>query len=356
MKNVIAILFLLLSLSCQDKNEQIPEKFQPTIDWDLNNIDTINIDTDELKAGLEKIINLDDLRSIGILYKNQLIFEHYNIGDTTSKFPVYSITKSVLSAIFGQLIDQQILENEYDKIDKYLDLTNYKDPEVKTQIKIDHLLAMNSGIQDDTNYIRSNDPIRYILDQDLLYLPGDWWNYSSAGTHVLSAVFSKITNQSAESYAKEFLFEPLGITDFYWQADINGLSNGGWGLSLRLRDMLKFGNLYVNKGQWEDNQLISKPWIEKSTSKISTFRSGSGAWDYLPNNESGYGYLWWVNSIGNNDVFSALGYGGQYIILDDARKLVIAITSRESSTRNYRQKISTIVFSQLITIFPKLDS
>ena len=353
MKNVIAILFLLLSLSCQDKNEQIPEKFQPTIDWDLNNIDTININTDELKAGLEKIINLDDLRSIGILYKNQLIFEHYNIGDTTSKFPVYSITKSVLSAIFGQLIDQQILENEYDKIDKYLDLTNYKDPEVKTQIKIDHLLAMNSGIQDDTNYIRSNDPIRYILDQDLLYKPGDWWNYSSAGTHVLSAVFSKITNQNAENYAKEFLFEPLGITDFYWQADINGLSNGGWGLSLRLRDMLKFGNLYVNKGKWEDNQLISKSWIEKSTSKISTFRSGSGAWDYLPNNESGYGYLWWVNSIGNNDVFSALGYGGQYIILDDARKLVIAITSKESSTPNYRQKISTIVFSQLITIFPK---
>ena len=91
MKNVIAILFLLLSLSCQDKNEQIPGKFHPTIDWDLDNIDTININTDELKAGLEKIINLDDLRSIGILYKNQLIFEHYNIGDTTSKFPVLSL-------------------------------------------------------------------------------------------------------------------------------------------------------------------------------------------------------------------------------------------------------------------------
>ena len=92
MKNVIAILFLLLFLSCQDKNEIASEEFQPTIDWDLNNIGTININTDELKASLEKMIYLDDLRSIGIVYNNQLIFEHYNIGDTTSKFPVYSIT------------------------------------------------------------------------------------------------------------------------------------------------------------------------------------------------------------------------------------------------------------------------
>ena len=111
----------------------------------------------------------------------------------------------------------------------------------------------------------------------------------------------------------------------------------------------------MNKGKWYDTQLISKSWIEKSTSKISTFRSGSGAWDYLPDNESGYGYLWWVNSISNKDVFSALGYGGQYIILDDARKLVIAITSRESSSRNYRQRIGNLVFNELITIFPKLD-
>ena len=356
MKNVVLIIFLLLFFSCQDNKEFESENFQPTINWNLNDVDAININENELKSSLEKIIYLDDLRSIGIIYNNQLIFEHYNIGDTTSKFPVYSITKSVLSAIFGQLIDQNIIEDEYDKIDKYLDLIRIKDPEIKTQIKIDNLLTMNSGIQDDTNYIIRNDPISYILDKDLLYQPGLGWNYSSAGTHVLSAVFSEITNQNAEDYAKEYLFKPLGITDFYWQADLNGLSNGGWGLSLRLRDMLKFGNLYVNKGKWDDSQLISRRWIEKSTSKISTFRSGSGAWSYLPDNESGYGYLWWVNSIANKNVFSALGYGGQYIILDDARKLVIAIASRESSTRNYRQRISNLVFNELITIFPKIDT
>tara|TARA_Y100000994_G_scaffold245208_1_gene246443 strand:+ start:388 stop:1458 length:1071 start_codon:yes stop_codon:yes gene_type:complete len=355
MKNTVLTLFLLLFLSCQDNKEIESEIFQPSINWDLNNTGAIDINEDDLKSSLEKIIYFDDLRSIGIIYNNQFIFEHYNIGDTTSKFPVYSITKSVLSAIFGQLIDQKIIEDEYDKINKYLDLTSIKDLEIKTQIQIDNLLSMNSGIQDDTYYIRSNDPIRYILDKDLLYQPGDWWNYSSAGTHVLSAIFSEIATQNAENYAKEYLFGPLGITDFYWQADINGLSNGGWGLSLRLRDMLKFGNLYVNKGKWYDTQLISRSWIEKSTSKISTFRSGSGAWDYLPDNESGYGYLWWVNSISNKDVFSALGYGGQYIILDDARKLVIAIASRETSTRNYRQRIGNLVFNELITIFPKLD-
>ena len=119
-------------LSCQDKKEIESEIFQPSINWDLNNIGAIDINEDDLKSSLEKIIYFDDLRSIGIIYNNQFIFEHYNIGDTTSKFPVYSITKSVLSAIFGQLIDQKIIEDEYDKIDKYLDLFSIKDPEIKT--------------------------------------------------------------------------------------------------------------------------------------------------------------------------------------------------------------------------------
>ena len=109
MKNTVLTLFLLLFLSCQDNKEIESEIFQPSINWDLNNTGAIDINEDDLKSSLEKIIYFDDLRSIGIIYNNQFIFEHYNIGDTTSKFPVYSITKSVLSAIFGQLIDQSII-------------------------------------------------------------------------------------------------------------------------------------------------------------------------------------------------------------------------------------------------------
>ncbi len=351
-KKIIAIVFLLLFLSCEDKNSSSKLNDQPPVVLDFENIDNVNIDIQNLQDKLTKIIALDHLRSIGISYNNQQIFEHYKVGNINTKYPVYSITKSVLSTIVGQLIDQKLIDNEYSHIDSYLDISIYKNPEVKRKIRVNHLLAMRSGIEDDTNYIRSNNPIKYILDRDVIYAPGDSWNYSSAGTHVLSAIFTEISNRSAEEFAKEFLFDPLGIKDYYWEADINGISNGGWGLYLRLRDMLKFGNLYLNDGKSEDIQLISQSWIYKSTSKIITCRSGSGAWDYLPDNESGYGYLWWVNSIGSKDVFSALGYAGQYIILDNSRKLAIAITSDEASNSNYRQKISSIVFDELISIFP----
>ena len=140
---------------------------------------------------------------------------------------------------------------------------------------------MQSGIRDDTNYIRRAEPIKYILDQDLLYAPGKFWNYSSAGTHILSAVFEKITNKTPEVFVNEHLFEPLGIENYYWEVDANGLSNGGWGLHLTLHDMIKLGRLYSNDGKWESRQLISSSWVDRSTLKNQFFSSGSGSWACL---------------------------------------------------------------------------
>ena len=98
---------------------------------------------------------------------------------------------------------------------------------------------MQSGIRDDVNYIRSDTPIKIYFRSRSLYAPGKFWNYSSAGTHILSAVFQKITNKTPEVFVNEHIFEPLGIENYYWEVDANGLSNGGWGLHLTLHDMIK---------------------------------------------------------------------------------------------------------------------
>tara|TARA_Y100000816_G_C26089426_1_gene575457 strand:+ start:855 stop:1958 length:1104 start_codon:yes stop_codon:yes gene_type:complete len=356
LKNILAtIIFLLFLSSCEDKEVASADTKNPLHEISLRNIIDSTLDVNLLKESLDELIELNYLRAVAISYNDQLIFDYFKIGNEEQRYPVYSVTKSVLSAAFGLAFDQNLIDSEDTTIDSFLNIFNYNDPEIKKTISVKHLLSMQSGIRDDTNYIRRAEPIKYILDQDLLYAPGKFWNYSFAGTHILSAVFEKITNKTPEVFVNEHLFEPLGIENYYWEVDANGLSNGGWGLHLTLHDMIKLGRLYSNDGKWESRQLISSSWVDRSTLKNQFFSSGSGSWAYLPNNESGYGYLWWINNINDSKVFSALGYGGQYIIIDKHKKLVIAIASKESSTNSYRKKISSIVFEDIISIFPQIN-
>ena len=96
-------------------------------------------------------------------------------------------------------------------------------------------------------------------------------------------------------------------------------------------------------------------WVDRSTLKINSLEAEAGLGHIYQTMNPGYGYLWWINNINDSKVFSALGYGGQYIIIDKHKKLVIAIASKESSTNSYRKKISSIVFEDIISIFPQIN-
>ena len=217
--------------------------------------------------------------------------------------------------------------------------------ETKSSITINHLLTMTSGIGDDISYIQKSNSISYILNKDLIFDPGTWWQYTSAGTHLLSGIFTKITNQSAEEYAKQYFFPELGITNFLWQKDISGNSNGGYGLQLRLRDMLKFGHLFLQDGKTANGQILSSKWTNRSTDKLVNFSSTFG-----------YGYLWWINISNGQPIYYAVGYGGQYIIVDESRALVIAVTSSAGSSAQYRNQLLDLIFSNLINSFDKVSS
>ena len=204
---------------------------------------------------------------------------------------------------------------------------------------------MTSGIGDDISYIQKSNSISYILNKDLIFDPGTWWQYTSAGTHLLSGIFTKTTNQSAEEYAKQYIFPELGITNFLWQKDISGNSNGGYGLQLRLRDMLKFGHLFLQDGKTANGQILSSKWTNRSTDKLVNFSSTFG-----------YGYLWWINISNGQPIYYAVGYGGQYIIVDESRALVIAVTSSAGSSAQYRNQLLDLIFSNLINSFDKVSS
>jgi len=338
--------------SCSDitEHEEIVEKEEKIVDW--KNLDlskdwiagrrnSIGVNSDNLAFGLSNIYQLLDLYSIGIVYRGKLITEDYFVGNKESLYQTYSVTKSVLSALYGHIIDKNILTDESLKIG---DIITIED-ETKSSITINHLLTMTSGIGDDISYIQKSNSISYILNKDLIFDPGTWWQYTSAGTHLLSGIFTKITNQSAEEYAKQYLFPELGITNFLWQKDISGNSNGGYGLQLRLRDMLKFGHLFLQDGKTANGQILSSKWTNRSTDKLVNFSSTFG-----------YGYLWWINISNGQPIYYAVGYGGQYIIVDESRALVIAVTSSAGSSAQYRNQLLDLIFSNLINSFDKVSS
>ena len=341
----IFLLIVTIFVSCSDPIEE------PEVDIDWRNLDlkqnfqegsieSNDINKDELVYGLDKITQLLDIYSIGIVYKGKLITEDYFFGDSESLYNVYSVTKSVLSAMYGHMSDKQILKDESIKIGDVLNIEGSK----KQSIRIDHLLTMTSGINDNMQYMNQQDAVSYILNQDLIFDPGTWWAYTSAGTHVLSAILSSLTNESAQDYAEKYLFSELGITNYYWQKDENGINNGGYGLRLRLTDMLKFGHLFLQNGKTANGRILSSDWVNKSTSKLIDFRE-----------DFGYGYLWWVYVLNNQPIYYAVGYGGQYIIIDESKALVIAVTSSARSSAQYRDQLLDVIFGKVMSSFSKVN-
>jgi CubicO group peptidase (beta-lactamase class C family) len=160
------------------------------------------------------------------------------------------------------------------------------------------------------------DWVQAVLDWPVAYEPGTRFTYNSGGSHLLSAIFQQATGQTAEAFAAENLFAPLGITDWYWRTDPQGINTGGWGLYLTPREMAKFGYLFLNGGVWDGQQIVPAAWAGTATTQH--IRAG-GQWL-----SDGYGYQWWVDAKG---YYMALGYGGQYIVVVPERNMVMITTS-----------------------------
>lgn len=344
------ILFLIFTISCdQDNKDHLIE--ESNLDWtnldlskdfEVGSRNALGIDTDQLNEGIEEAKKLNDFYAMAIIYKGRLIAEEYNQGDADTKYPVWSVTKSVISALFGQLIDQSILKDEFIEIGSFYPLLN--DP-LKEGIKVRDLLTMSSGIPDNTSYPRQNNAINFILKKELLYDPGTYWNYTSAGTHVLSDILTQVTGEKAKAFAETHLFSKLSISNYSWSEDKEGISNGGYGLLLELIDMAKIGQLYLQNGISNDEVIISSSWIQKSAEMSIPFNAQKS---------SGYGYLWWMRLINGEKMYYAAGYGGQYIMIIPSKALVIAITSSTRDSGNYGSDLNRIFYNDIIGSFSSL--
>jgi CubicO group peptidase (beta-lactamase class C family) len=200
----------------------------------------------------------------------------------------------------------------------------------KNAITVQNLLDMTSGI-DWTEPLsgrpdsviemrRSPDWIKFILDRPMSNAPGDGFNYNSGNSQLLSAIITKLTGMDARDYAKAKLFTPLGIDTANWLRDPQLLAIGGFGLAMLPRDMAKIGYLYLRKGEWESRRLLPPTWIDKVSHATVDMKRPAEP-------DLRYSNAFWA--LPNKDVYMAVGYHCQLIMVFPALDIVAVTTARD---------------------------
>ena len=259
---------------------------------------------------MENAISSDYNNMVGmvIMKDGAVAYENYFKGCTAeSRIHVFSVTKSIVSILFGIALDKGLLESIDKKVlDFFPDYTVKRGEKTIQNIRIKDMLTMTV-------------PYKYKFNPYTKYFTSMDW----------------VTGQSVLEFARANLFEPLGINveknitfdskeeqmDFYkstsmngWVADPAGTNTAGWGLTISPVDMAKIGQMYLNKGVWNGQRIVSEKWVTESTTEKTRWKKLN-----LP-----YGYLWWI---GEKDGFAAMGDGGNIIFVSPEKNMVVAITS-----------------------------
>ena len=312
-----------------------------TWEWQYAPPEEHNID----RTVLNSVHNTMDSYPInaGVIVKDGVIVdEYYKEGyNNESVFTLQSTSKSITSAIFGIAIDKGYIEGVDVPISTYFPQILGTGSQYKSQITIWNLLTHTTGlnVSDTSNWnewLSSPNWVDYVLNRPASSRPGTVFNYFTGNTHLLSAIIQQATGKTTYEFGKEYLFEPLDIDSVECTTDPQGISDGGNGFAMNVYDMAKIGQLYLNNGVWDGEQIIPAEWIQESTTL--QFDRSSGSADY--------GYQWWVRTFGNNNypAYFAQGHYGQYIFVVPDLELVVVFTSHyEGSSSIYWQLMNNIV-------------
>ena len=324
--------------------------------WESVGLEQEGFNKKEIIDLIEDIIDgeYDDIHSLLIVKNGKLVLEEYfnSKGQIFGNYVnnVYrdrvqmlaSVTKSVNSALIGIALQQGYIQDidvpVFEFFPEYSELIT----EGKEKIKVKHLLNMSAGLQwneldisynssnNDVNKMEnSDDIIKYCLAKPLVVNPGEKFNYNTGLSLVLGEIIKRVTGIEADKYAEENLFKPLGISKYKWSRRKNNLLATGGGLALRARDMAKIGQLFLNGGKWNGQQIIPEDWIKASIRPNVSTPSG------------GYGYQWWTRSFKINDqkinAYYANGRAGQFIFVFPELDLIVVSTA-QNYMRGYHRR------------------
>lgn len=346
--------------------------------WQTKDLNQLGLDPSAIER---LIVNIDNeaagflhIDSLVIAYNGALVFEQQfreslDVADSwanntdTDLHVINSATKTFTSALIGIAIDQQIISSVDVKVHDYfqhkLPIAHWSDE--KQSITIENWLNMRSGYEWDewsVNYLDSSnlnsqmnnaaDPVQFLLDQPMATNPGSTFAYSTGVSYGLGRIIQLASGTTLNNFLRDNLLSPLNISEYdYWALDEQ--LHSGSALYLKTRDMAKFGQLYLDGGQWNGQRVISEEWVRASIQQRVDF-DASGS--------SGYGYQWWMDTFLSGErivnSYYAEGFGGQFIYVFPELNLVIAMTGSAYDDGQEEQRSIRNILEK--TILPTFDS
>lgn len=295
------------------------------------------------KHDYDSIMKLYDTTNYQYNYDHTDWHPYYNQSELHT---LQSVTKSITSLIVGIAFDKGFISDINSPILPYFsDFTIDPIDSIKSQISIEDLLLMQSGIEwDEESYDEatnscvimeaSNNWIQYVLNQPMDATPGTVFEYNSGASILLGKIVREATGKRIDKWAEEKLFKPLGITNYYWKKTPTGEIDTEGGLYLTPHDLAKIGYLIMNDGKWDNEQIISNSWIKKS------IEPNDGFFEQIK-----YGYQWLIPSHENGQpkIIAGNGYGEQYVMMSPEHDLLVVFNgwnhhdNPEKSTWNVLQ-------------------
>ena len=324
--------------------------------WETARPFTLGIDEEPLTRMMDSLRAgaFSEVHSVVIVKENHLVLEAYFPGrdfgyadpnfwgdyiefGRDTRHNTHSATKSVISALVGLAIDEGFVGDEEERVFDYF--PEYADYAVggKEAITIRDMLTMTSGLEwpewdvpvggglsPVEQFNSSSDPIGYVLSRPLQHPPGTVYNYNGGTVNVLCQLVARAAGLRVETFAHQYLFGPMGVTNYTFPMHYTGLTVCHGDIYITPRDMAKFGQLYLDGGAWGEGRVLPEEWVDKSVAPLVSVRNFNLYW------ASDYGYLWWLNdyAVGGHtySTFKALGWGGQEIWVVPDEEMVVVFT------------------------------
>jgi CubicO group peptidase (beta-lactamase class C family) len=315
-------------------------------------------------AAMETAIRAGEFKKIGsvlVARHGKLVYEGYFDGDASTLRDTRSATKSITDILMGIAIADKKLSGVDARVVALLPEHARKmqnpDPR-KEKITVEDLLTMSSPLEcDDWNDAsRGNEERMYVIEdwaQFILDLPirgrmqvgehpeppkyGRNFSYCTGGVFLLSEVLQKTTGLRTDRYAGEKLFGPLGISNAQWVYSPLGIPQTGGGLRLNSEDMLKIGQLYLDRGVWQGKTIVNPEWVKASTQPHAQI-----------DDQMDYGYLWWLRSFASHPAFCMAGNGGNKVCVFSDLDLVAVLTSTNYNTRGMHEQTDKLLTDYIL--------